>query len=118
MKLLTLSFVFPCCCYFLTAWTQAAITDEERIEGHYAKFVWPVREFRPNTEGWSRLMRRRLRQVAEIEDLDRRYEGYAQTMSSALVQPNFTEVRGLVVGSWWTITIFGGFSAKGGVPDT
>lgn len=33
----------------------------------------------------------RLEQVHEIDDLNRRYEGYMQTMSSAVVAPNFTQ---------------------------
>lgn len=29
----------------------------------------------------------------EIDDLERRYEGYMQTITPAIVSPNFTEVR-------------------------
>lgn len=37
-------------------------------------------------------MRQRLEQVHEIDDLDRRYEGYMQTVTQAIIAPNFTEL--------------------------
>jgi len=69
----------------------SALTEMERQAGFHARnYSWPP-EFKPNTEGWRNLMMDRLEQVKEIDDLDRRYEGYMQTMSSAAVAPNFTQ---------------------------
>lgn len=69
-----------------------AYTEEERMKNyHLRNYTWPIPQFKPNTPGWDALMRHRLRQVEEIEDRGERFEGYAQTLSAALVQPNFTE---------------------------
>lgn len=71
-----------------------AFTEDERIAEYHARnFTWPIPEFQPNTEGWDRLMRHRLRQVEEIKDKSERFEGFAQTLSAALIQPNYTQVR-------------------------
>lgn len=71
---------------------QAKMTEEERVAEFYARnYTWPPQKFSPDTPGWRDLMEHRLRQVAEIEDLDERYEGYIQILNSAIVAPNFTE---------------------------
>lgn len=69
-----------------------AITHQEHLEGWQARnYSWPP-QFQPNTEGWKQLMTERLEQVHEIDDLERRYEGYMQTMTPAVVAPNFTQL--------------------------
>jgi hypothetical protein len=45
----------------------------------------------PPTPGWDRLMRRRIAQVASVEDPGLRYNAYISTITQALVAPNFTE---------------------------
>jgi hypothetical protein len=71
----------------------APLTDweEERMaEYHKRNYTWPIPQYVPQTLGWRKLMDHRFRQAAEIEDSQHRYEAYAQTVSAALVQPNFT----------------------------
>lgn len=60
--------------------------EEYRIRNH----TWPS-QYTPPTEGWKKLMDKRFAQVAQIEDVGDRYEGYLQTVSSAIIAPNFTE---------------------------
>jgi hypothetical protein len=71
--------------------TDALIETERIAEFHARNYTWPAQKFTPNTIGWRNLMEHRLRQVAEIDDLDQRYEGYIQTLNAAIVAPNFTE---------------------------
>ena len=68
-------------------------TEAERVaEYHKRNYTWPLtNEFIPNTKGWRDLMQHRLRQISEIEDSSDRFEGFAQTLSAAVLQPNFTE---------------------------
>lgn len=79
-----------------------SISEQVRVEEHDKRYTrdWPPEEyFAPKTEGWKKLMTERLRQVAEIDNLNRRYEGYMQTITPAVVAPNFTEYGfGLVKG--------------------
>jgi hypothetical protein len=80
---------------------QATLTEENRVREHDKRYSreWPPTKFKPDTVGWSKLMFERLRQVAEIDDHNRRYEGYMQTVMTAVVVPNFTEFGfGLVRG--------------------
>lgn len=80
---------FPILFALLSA--ASALTEPERVEGFYARnYTWPP-VFKPNTPGWSKLFKERLEQVHEIDDLDRRYEGYMQAISPGVVAPNFTE---------------------------
>ena len=80
----------------------SAISEQVRVEEHDKRYTrdWPPVEYIvPKTEGWKKLMTERLRQVAEIDNLNRRYEGYMQTITPAVVAPNFTEYGfGLVKG--------------------
>eukprot|EP00539_Tryblionella_compressa_P010447 CAMPEP_0178795572 /NCGR_PEP_ID=MMETSP0745-20121128/10191_1 /TAXON_ID=913974 /ORGANISM="Nitzschia punctata, Strain CCMP561" /LENGTH=403 /DNA_ID=CAMNT_0020453961 /DNA_START=5 /DNA_END=1216 /DNA_ORIENTATION=+ len=70
----------------------AAFSEEERLmEFHRRNFTWPPERFIPETPGWRKLFEHRLRQVAEIDDRADRFEGYAQTLSASVVQPNYTE---------------------------
>ena len=45
----------------------------------------------PDTEGWGKLMDRRLAQVERIEDSNARYNAWVSVITSAVVAPNFTE---------------------------
>ena len=60
---------------------------EEREKRYGAE--WPPSKYVPDTPGWKKLMDERLRQVAEIEDLNRRYEGYMQV---SVEQDEFLDV--------------------------
>jgi hypothetical protein len=69
-----------------------AHTEKERIQEFYNRnHTWPVKKFSPETPGWRKLFEHRLRQVAEIEDSTDRFEGFAQTVSAGIVQPNYTQ---------------------------
>jgi hypothetical protein len=74
------------------ALATAELNEHERM-AEYAKrnYSWPLSEYVPNTPGWKNLCEHRFRQVAEIDGWDARYEGYLQTINSALMAPNFTE---------------------------
>jgi hypothetical protein len=71
---------------------SAQLFEEERVTEYYKRnYTWPVTHYVPNTEGWKNLFEERFRQVEEIDDADRRYEGYLQTVHAAYLVPNFTE---------------------------
>ena len=69
----------------------AALSESERVVEHKKRYKARPPKFIPETDGWRRLYETRLRQVAEVDDLNRRYEGYIQTVTPAFVAPNFTE---------------------------
>jgi hypothetical protein len=72
---------------------DAQLVEEERRAVYRARnYTWPpvLEDFTPPTEGWKNLMEHRLRQVQEIDHDGHRYEGYIQTLNSAMVAPNFT----------------------------
>ena len=70
----------------------AAMDENVRVAGYHDRnYTWPVETFIPNTEGYRNLMQSRIQQVEEIEDPQDRYEGFIQTMRSAILAPNFTE---------------------------
>ena len=84
--------------YFLAALlvlpvqTLASLTAQEHLEGYLARnYTWRPK-FQRGNDGWQKLMTERLEQVHEIDDLERRYEGYMQTVTPAMVAPNFTEL--------------------------
>ncbi len=77
------------CCLPLAS---QATTEEERVKEYHKRYdTWPPTKFIPDTPGWKKLMQHRLRQIQEIEDRDDKFEGFAQTLSVASVQRNFTE---------------------------
>ena len=69
------------------------LTEDVRVREHDKRYSreWPPAKFTPDTVGWNTLMSERLRQVAEIDSLDRRYEGYMQVVMTGMLLPNFTE---------------------------
>lgn len=70
----------------------AGRTEAERLAAYAANnYTWPIPQFQPATPGWDKLMRHRLRQVEELTGLHERFEGFAQVLSAAFIQPNFTE---------------------------
>ena len=57
---------------------QAGLIEDERVaEYHNREHKWPPlhEEFVPNTNGWRKIMRRRLEQVQRIEDRGDMYNG-------------------------------------------
>jgi hypothetical protein len=72
---------------------DAQLIESERLAHYHARnYTWPPTKYVPNTDGWTKLMEHRLRQVSEIDNSQHRYEGFIQTLNSALVAPNFTEL--------------------------
>jgi hypothetical protein len=73
----------------------AGLNENERIEEYYRRGnTWPPAEndFKPPTKGWKQLNKRRFKQLEYLEDNNRkRYEGYMQSVYSALISKNFTE---------------------------
>lgn len=68
------------------------LVEPERIEEYHKRnYTYPLNTFVPNTTGWRGLMEARLAQLGEMEDSGRRYEGFFQTIHSAMLTPNFTE---------------------------
>jgi hypothetical protein len=89
----TLSVLLSCLAVQVVITTvSGAETEEDRVEAYHARnYTWPITEFQPNNPGWNRLMAHRLRQAEEIEGRSERFEAYAQTLSAAMIQPNFSE---------------------------
>ena len=72
------------------------IPDEERRAGFAARnYSWPIPDGKivPNTPGWDRIMRRRIRQVEALQGQQKmdKYDAWVVTLESALVVPNFTQ---------------------------
>lgn len=71
---------------------SAALSENERMEKYHERgYQWPLRKFVPDTAGWRKIFERRFKQIYQIEESNPRYNAWMQAMSSALVQPNFTE---------------------------
>lgn len=71
---------------------EVRLTEQQRVEQYHRRgYKWPIEDFVPNTTGWKDLMESRFRQVEEIENSGKRYEGFIQTTHSAFLVPNFTE---------------------------
>lgn len=67
------------------------LVEDERIQEYHKRgFSWPPK-YVPSNPGWKALFDHRFRQVAEIDDTTKRYEGYLQSINAAVVAPNFTE---------------------------
>ena len=57
---------------------SAGLYEPERVaEYHRRNHTWPPldEDFIPNTDGWRKIMRRRMEQVQRIEDTDDMYNG-------------------------------------------
>lgn len=67
-------------------------TEDER-QAEYIKrgYKFPFDHFEPNTEGWNRLMQQRVSQVMANRELQEKWDGFIQTLSSAITVPNYTE---------------------------
>jgi hypothetical protein len=76
----------------LAGCVQGQLVESDRlVEYHKRNYTWPPTQYIPETPGWRAVMEERFAQVAEMESSGARYEGYMQTISAALVAPNFTE---------------------------
>lgn len=76
------------------ATSRGRLTERERVEVfHNRNYRWPPphEQYIPATDGWVKLQQKRFDQVFKVEDLGKRYDGWTQSVSSAYVQPNFTE---------------------------
>jgi hypothetical protein len=76
-----------------TQWTNvySYIEDERVAEYHKRNYTYRPNDLVPNTTGWRKLMYDRLDQVEQLTDPNDRYEGFFQTIHSAMMVPNFTE---------------------------
>jgi hypothetical protein len=73
---------------------QPPYTEEERrLEYSKRGHTWPLREYTPNTEGWRQLMDRRFSQIRALPtgDSQGKWDGFIETLNSALTVPNHTE---------------------------
>jgi hypothetical protein len=71
---------------------KPAYTEEERMMEYVKRgYKWPIPQYIPPTEGWHRLMDQRFAQVRALESSQNKWDGWIQTLSSALTMPNFTE---------------------------
>jgi hypothetical protein len=63
-----------------SSWYCNAMSETERVAEHDKRYdrTWPPAKYIPDTPGWKQLMDERFQQVAEIDNLNRRYEGYMQ----------------------------------------
>jgi hypothetical protein len=71
-----------------------ALSEDDRMKGYIDRnYTWPLplEAYKPPTKGWKALMEHRFRQIEEIDDFQKRYEGYIQTLGSAIHAPNFTQ---------------------------
>ena len=65
--------------------------ERDRLQVYYDRgYEWPIREFKPNTEGWNNLWKNRMEQIGEIDDVEERYRAYVNTILPSLIR-NFTE---------------------------
>ena len=89
--LLLLLLLLSCCVIIHSKAEELSQREIDRlVEYNKRNYTWPIPKFVPNTLGWRKLYDHRLRQVSEITDNQQRYEGYAQTLSSCLIAPNYT----------------------------
>jgi len=76
----------------LISFTSNALTEEYRTEQYHKRgYRWPPSFFIPNTEGWAKLASRRFEQAAFVPTTKEKYDLWIQSVSSAYIQPNFTE---------------------------
>lgn len=69
-----------------------SLDEGERLEQYRARgHKWPIDEFVPNTPGWRKINERRIKQIQRVHGTNARYNGWVQTLSSALTAQNFTE---------------------------
>jgi len=67
-------------------------TEEERQRQYFERgHSFPFEKYVPDTEGWTRLMDQRFAQIRALTDAQMKWDGWTQTISSALTVPNFTE---------------------------
>ncbi len=77
---------------YLSEWSVFCLEEGERMKEYHSRgYSWPLPKLVPETPGWRRIMDRRFRQLEQISNTNEKYNGWVQTMSSAIVAPNFTE---------------------------
>jgi hypothetical protein len=70
------------------------LSEGERIDEYHARnHKWPPlpSDYIPNNSGWRSLFDRRFQQIAQIPDLDAKYNAYMSSVHGALLAKNFTE---------------------------
>ena len=74
---------------------RAQLQESDRVIEYNARnHSWPplLHEYTPSSEGWQRIMARRLEQISHIDDRESRYSAYIIHLYVALLSSNFTEV--------------------------
>ena len=70
------------------------LSEDQRVDEYHARnHQWPPlpSNYIPDNSGWRSLFDRRFQQIAQIPDLDAKYNAYMSSVHSALLAPNFTE---------------------------
>eukprot|EP00816_Leptocylindrus_hargravesii_P012975 CAMPEP_0196803248 /NCGR_PEP_ID=MMETSP1362-20130617/2616_1 /TAXON_ID=163516 /ORGANISM="Leptocylindrus danicus, Strain CCMP1856" /LENGTH=376 /DNA_ID=CAMNT_0042174705 /DNA_START=45 /DNA_END=1175 /DNA_ORIENTATION=+ len=88
----------------LFSMSNAMSEDERMAEYHARNYTWPLMVssdygynpdrstlYVPDSEGWAKLMRRRMKQIDHMTDRGEKYDAWLNVMASALVAPSFTE---------------------------
>jgi hypothetical protein len=73
------------------AWCAPYTVAEREAEYHRRRHTWPLEEFVPDTQGWARLMQQRFAQVRDLTNMQEKWDGWIETMASALTMPNMTQ---------------------------
>jgi hypothetical protein len=71
---------------------RAMYESDRLVEYERRNYSWPPGAYVPDTPGWRSLMEERFEQIRRMDRSGDRYEGYLQTVHSALLAPNFTEL--------------------------
>jgi hypothetical protein len=62
---------------------QIRLVESDRIvEYHKRNYTYPLDNYNPNTPGWKKLMEERFKQVEEIDDAGKRYEGMSRLFTT------------------------------------
>mmetsp|Transcript_24209 Transcript_24209/g.57271 ORF Transcript_24209/g.57271 Transcript_24209/m.57271 type:complete len:391 (-) Transcript_24209:2842-4014(-) len=71
---------------------RAPYTEEERRAKYIERnHTFPFPEYTPNTEGWKQIIDQRFAQVCALKDTQMKWDGWIQTITTAVTMPNFTE---------------------------
>jgi hypothetical protein len=59
---------------------QIRLVEDDRVAEYYKRnYTYPLENYTPNTPGWRKLMEERFKQVEELDDAGKRYEGTSKS---------------------------------------
>ena len=93
MKSYALILLSLICCTRNKFTYAGGLYEDERVDEYYKRgHTWPPtdEEFVPNSDGWTRIMRRRLAQVRRIEDSGDMYNGTRLNWRSGAIHQSIT----------------------------